>query len=124
MKVYQRMACLIAAIKSCEHIDDWRDKHQEDLDKLVANRLPSGSGWDLGTTVDMTVSTGDKLVLTGSYHHMDENGGYDGWTEHVVTIRPSLQYGITITISGSNRNDIKDYLLDVFDVCMKEEINT
>jgi hypothetical protein len=45
---------------------------------------------------------------------MTEGGMYDGWTEHTVVVTPSLAFGINIRITGRNRNDIKDYLHDVF----------
>jgi len=45
---------------------------------------------------------------------MDEYGGYDGWTEHTITVRPDLIHTIVLGISGRNRNDIKDYLYDVY----------
>ena len=48
------------------------------------------------------------------FHHMDDNGYYDGWTEHVVTVKPSLCFDIEISVSGRNRNGIKEYILDTF----------
>jgi hypothetical protein len=44
---------------------------------------------------------------------MDENGYYDGWTEHRITIRAEFG-GISVNVSGRNRNDIKDYLHEVY----------
>ena len=60
------------------------------------------------------MSTPDKLVFYTSFHHMNDNGFYDGWTEHTVTVRPSLQFGFNMKISGQNRNEIKYHLHDVF----------
>ena len=45
---------------------------------------------------------------------MNENGFYDGWTDHTLTVRPSLVHGIELEISGRNRNDIKEYLHETF----------
>jgi hypothetical protein len=45
---------------------------------------------------------------------MDDGGGYDGWTEHTITVTPSFR-GFDLTISGRDRNDIKDYLHQTFD---------
>lgn len=76
--------------------------------------MPSGSGIDSGTKLDYGRSTPDKLVFTMSFHHMNDSGMYDGWTDHSITVKPSLVYGIEIGISGRNRNDIKDYLGDTY----------
>ena len=84
--------------------DDW-DKRIDTMAKL----LPSGSGIDNGTTIDVQASSDTKLVLGCSYHHMNDAGMYDGWTEHTITIRPTFT-GLDITVSGRNRNDIKEYL--------------
>ena len=83
------------------------------LDWLEKQFLPSGSGFDSGTTIDRDVSCDTKVVLNTSYHHMNENGMYDGWTDHKVTVRPTF-HSPDITISGRNRNDIKDYMQNVF----------
>ena len=53
---------------------------------------------------------------------MDENGFYDGWTSHDIIVRPSLSSDIYIRITGSNRNDFKDYAHDLFDCALNEQI--
>lgn len=82
--------------------------------KVLTDALPSGSGWDDGTTVDLDRSTEDKLVLHGSYHHMNEAGMYDGWTNHTILVTPSFIGDFALRISGRDRNGIKDYLADLF----------
>ena len=97
-------------------IDDgnWFDKHSQALEYIERNLLPSGSGIDSGTTIDLDASHGDKLVLKTSYHHMNDGGYYDGWTEHLIVVRPSLIHTIDIRIGGRDRNEIKDYIHGVF----------
>ena len=51
-----------------------------------------------------------------------ETGMYDGWTEHTVTVRPSLQFGFRLSISGRNRNGIKDYIAEVFGEILNTEV--
>ncbi len=88
------------------------------VDRILAC-LPRGSGIDAGTTV---VSVTDKqIVLTAGYHHMNEGGYYDGWTEHTIRVRPSLMLGMTVTVSGPNRNNIKDYLQELYMRVMEQE---
>ena len=84
--------------------------------------LPSGSGWDCGTKLDYEKSNPDKLVFYGSYHHMNENGMYDGWTEHTIIVTPSLAFGFDVKITGRDRNDIKDYLGEMFQHALSEPV--
>jgi hypothetical protein len=96
----------------------WYAEHARQADRLAKEHLPSGSGFDSGTRIDWDKSTGEKLVFITSFHHMDEFGGYDGWTDHVVTVRPSLVYGLSLTIGGRNRNDIKELIHQAFDAAL------
>lgn len=81
---------------------------------------PSGSGIDAGTKLDDS-STKDKLVFAFGYHHMDEHGYYDGWTEHTAVVKPSMCFGYDLRITGRDRNGIKEYLASVFDHWLNEE---
>lgn len=105
----------LSAYKNCDRSGntEWRVRHTARLAQLAA-RLPSGSGIDAGTTIDVDASTTDRIVLNTSFHHMHEGGMYDGWTDHRIVVRPSFIGTIDIRISGRNRNAIKDYLSDVF----------
>jgi hypothetical protein len=92
---------------------DFKDYYEEQVDSML-ELLPSGSGIDSGVKFDWQRSTKDKLIFTFGFHHMDEHGGYDGWTEHMLVIRPDLQEGFTLTIGGKDRNHIKEYLYQLF----------
>lgn len=124
MKVYQALARRIQARQTCERDGnlDWFLQHTDAAERLVKDCLPSGSGFDNGTALDLSRSTPERLVLHTSYHHMDEGGGYDGWTEHTVTVRPSLAFDFTTTVSGRDRNDIKGYIAETFDHCLSQEV--
>ena len=112
-QVYQEIAALSAAIENCKARGnyEWLARHEERLSWVINQFLPSGSGIDSGTK--LIEASDKKIVLQADFHHMDQNGYYDGWTEHTVVVRPAWQ-GIDIKITGRNRNDIKDYLGDVF----------
>jgi hypothetical protein len=84
--------------------------------------LPSGSGFDNGSTINLKESRPDRLVIDTAFHHMDEHGYYDGWTEHKVIVTPSLQWGYVLRVTGRNRNWIKDYIYEVFDCIKYEEV--
>lgn len=82
------------------------------------NKLPSGSGLDTGVKLDLDRSSAEKLVFDTEFHHLNENGYYDGWTQHTVTVTPSFD-GFNLKISGRDRNGIKDYLYDLFSECFE-----
>ncbi len=116
--LYQQLAALAVAAHNCDKAlnGDWAYKHRAAAGELTKRYLPSGSGFDSGTQIDMSNSSADKLTFRTSFHHMDEAGCYDGWTEHVVTVKPQLlSGGIILHVSGRNRNAIKDYIADTFD---------
>jgi len=114
--VIERLASLIVQNQNCVEAGnkEWEQKTREELNHIEKSVLPSGSGIDAGCTIDRQVSTDKCVVIVTSYHHMNENGMYDGWTQHVVKIRASFLHGMDISFSGPNRNQIKEYLHDVF----------
>ena len=91
----------------------WESIWESRLETELANLLPSGSGFDCGTKLDIEASKPNRLVFITSFHHMDEHGGYDGWTEHKIIVTPSLVYGFELRVTGKDRNDIKDYIAEV-----------
>ena len=113
--IAEQIAHKLVAIENCEKSEnwEWRDRHAQDLVEIVKNG-PSGSGWDCGTSFDRDKSEPNKLVFFGSFHHMDEMGGYDGWTDHTITVRPDFVSKLDIKISGRDRNGIKDDLHQLF----------
>lgn len=121
--IVSELASAIQARENCAKSgnDEWLAKHWDRAEQLVKDWMPSGSGIDNGTTLDPD-STPDRLVFNTSYHHMDEGGGYAGWTEHQVIVTPSLSSGFELRITGKDRNQIKDYLYDVFDAALRQMI--
>jgi len=53
---------------------------------------------------------------------MNENGYYDGWTSHTVTVTPGWN-GPELRITGRDRNQIKDYLYDTFHYALCEQLS-
>lgn len=117
--LYQAIATTLQAIRNCEESgnSEWLQTHNERLDNMVREHMPSGSGFDAGTTLDDD-SKPERLVFATSYHHMDKHGGYSGWTEHKVIVTPSLQFGFNIRVTGRDRNATKDYIADVFNTVL------
>lgn len=117
--LYREISSLVNAVDNCikRGTPEWEIKHSETIEKLIKQFLPSGAGIDNGVRLDGT-SKPEKLVFTFGYHHMNENGMYDGWTDHKCVVRPSLQFGIVIDITGKDRNGVKEYLYQTFEYCL------
>lgn len=94
----------------------WQLRVQQLLDGA-----PSGSGFDSGTVLDYERCTESVLVFSTSFHHMDERGAYDGWTDHRVVARASFVYGFVIHVTGTDRNGIKDHISDTFHAWLSSE---
>jgi len=121
----QELSSLLMAIQNCKDARNeyWLPKHEERLHSLVKAHMPSGSGFDSETVLDKDRSTPNKLIFHTSFHHMDENGYYDGWTHHTVIVRPSLFCHFNVSVSGQNRNEIKDVIGEDFYNALTQEMS-
>lgn len=126
-KVYQKLALLAVARQNCVKSNnaEWQDKHEESIEKIINQYLPSGSGIDSGVKLDLENSNDQKLVFNSSFHAMDENGYYDRWIDFTLTVKPSLSFGFTQDIKGKfgKYQDIKEYLYDTFRESLDQLIN-
>lgn len=122
--LYQVLAGAIGARQNCIETNNvsWHDRHEAVIVALTKDRLPSGSGIDNGVLVDLSTSTSQKIVILFSFHHLNENGFYDGWTEHKLTVKPDLAHGFDTSISGRDKNQIKEYLYDTFNIALMETV--
>lgn len=113
MNIIQHLAIAIPAHQRCmeakhlsAHVPTWEAK----IAHLMSD-APSGSGFDSGT------SLGDceprKITFHTSFHHMNDGGMYDGWTEHAVHVEPEFD-GFSIRVTGRDRNGIKEYISECF----------
>jgi hypothetical protein len=116
--VAQTIASAIQARITCgkRGQTEWQRRHAAAVVWLCAHQMPSGSGFDIGTKIDFDRSTAEKLVFVTAFHHMNETG-YTGWTEHTVTVRPAFS-GFTLTISGRDRNGIKEVIAKFFEAAL------
>jgi hypothetical protein len=118
MLVYQKLAHSFVARENSRQAGKvaWQDHWEDEIESLVQDYLPTGSGIDAGVKFDFEKSSFNRLVLNSSFHIMDENGFYDGWVEFRVVVKPSLAFGINVDVKGKfgNHQDIKDYLGEIF----------
>jgi hypothetical protein len=122
--LYQYIAECLIARENCRESGnvEWFGRWQARLEQLD-KRLPSGSGFDNGSVIVKAESDSHKIIIETSFHHMDENGSYDGWTEHRLIIKPNLAFGFRLIVGGRDRNDIKSYIAEAFDSALREEID-
>jgi hypothetical protein len=134
--LYQHMASAIDAMQRCKadvaainagngpHAsflplrEEWSTRWQDRLDAML-QALPHGSGLDTDWHYDVDKCNAERVTLTTSFHNMNANGYYDGWSDLVITIKPSLIHGITLRITGGNA-DLKDYLYDILTCALCE----
>lgn len=101
---------------------EWEQRHFRDVQTAVENYMPHGSGFDMGVGLDWQKSHAARLVFFTSYHHMDEGGGYDGWSDHAVTIVPLFGGDFDVRVGGRDRNSIKDYIAEMFAEALRTPI--
>lgn len=108
MKVYEALA------QAAERRDD--EKCADIMRGKIYNIMkgaPSGSGIDSGTSFIPGECNKKQLVFFTSYQHVDENGYYDARTYHRVIVTHNL-LGLNIRVTGRNKNNIRDYLSNVY----------
>jgi hypothetical protein len=123
--LYRVLASCIAARKNCAgsqaHVD-WFAKWTDRISKIERELLPRGAGFDSGSEVNLTLSTEERIVIQTSFHHMNESGFYDGWTDHTIVVTGSLLSDFNLRITGRNRNDWKDYAYQTFEYALSRPV--
>lgn len=127
--LYQAMAQTFAAYKGCIDMgnSDYETIHRDKLDMMAREYLPSGSGVDNGTTIDVDRCTLDSMVLRFGWHYMNEDGYYCGWINFVVGITASLRWGFDVQIATTDTDKdeqvdgLLDYLHDLYQNALAEE---
>jgi hypothetical protein len=123
MTRYSVLAQLVDVYNTCVMTSNLesRMKHGEALQEIMKS-APEGSGIDSGTKLDVSESTTKRLLFTFGFHHMDDDGFYTHWTHHTLKVTPDLAYGINLSISGRDRNQIKDQLYEIYGRWLHEEV--
>ena len=123
--MYKAIAIALNARENCikSGNEEWQDKWEERLEGY-GRLLPAGSGFDMGTTINLEKSTRDKIVLKSAFHKMDENGMYDGWVEFRVIIKPDFQFDFNLNFVGNfgKRQELKEYFYSEFEYHLSSTI--
>ena len=121
--LYRHIASIFNALQNCRKSgNEFAKTHESNLSGLIYDFMPHGSGIDHGVTFEESESNSEKLVFSFGYHHMDKNGYYNGWTDHKLIVKASLQFEIDLKITGRDRNQIKEYLYETFSHALNDEI--
>lgn len=96
-----------------QHTDVFRNSTE--VLRALEKHLPSGGGLDKGGTIaeELFLLETRCIVFYTSFHHMNEGGFYDGWTQHKVKVRPDFD-GIRVDVTGRNRNGILDHIAETY----------
>ena len=121
-KLYELLAELV--VTQSTQNDEWAPKSRDKANDLAEHFLPHGCGFDAGTHVDWKRSKVNRIVLYTHFHHINDGGFYDGWTEHSVVVTPSLVYGFETRITGRDRNEIKNYIGEEMELRLRNTIRT
>lgn len=121
----QELASLVVARINCiaSGNTEWKERHEGRILDLVANELPHGSGIDCDLRFDLDKSSGNRLVIHGEYHLMDENGMYDGWAAFKVKASANLALGLVVEVTGQgfghNQDSYMDDIAERFRLCLE-----
>jgi hypothetical protein len=125
MKLYKRIAGLLNARNNCIISEnyEWQEKHEIELEK-IDNLLPSGSRIDSGSNIVLDNYKDNMFYISSGYHVMNENGMYVEWINFHIKVTASLQFDFELNIKGNfgKYQDIKDYLYDVYNDSLNEEV--
>lgn len=118
--VYQVLAGLQYAITNCRKSGnkEWEDRHHTRFDKLAVKYIARNTAGDFSCDPQI----GFDILKFGVEIQHFKDGVYSERTQHTVTVRPSLAYGFTITVSGRNVNDIKDAIVEMFDSALRQPV--
>lgn len=123
MKLYQYIARNLETWVESDHTGH-SEAARERAKKAVKELMPSGSGIDNGTKLNLVKSTGDKLVFDVGFHHMNDAGYYIRWTHHQVVVKPSLAHEFDLKLTGRDFNGIKEYLGDIYHEALAQEVSS
>ena len=99
----------------------FKANRQAIVEHIVANLLPSGSGFDNGVRLRED-STGEKLIFEVGYHPLNENGYYEAWQTTIVKALPSLISGVRFEATkGCMTRENRDYVLETLSLCLMQK---
>jgi hypothetical protein len=110
LPLYQHIARTLA----WKPTDSFRSERERRLVELQ-QQLPYGSGIDAGCEIVDEYCPRKGFKVTFGYHKMNEDGYYCGWVYLTARVRPCLENGFDLKITGAGRDPyLREYLHELF----------
>lgn len=128
MPLYLAFAHTLTALERVtDNTNIWHQRRLDVLDELLA-LMPHGSGFDVEVKLARPDDDrfDDRMAFYGSYHKMDEHGGYDGWVDYEIIVTPSFIGGFDMhlkTDSDEDHDEHGDFIQDTFADALRQEVN-
>jgi len=127
MPLYRALAEAMQSLRNCEASKPtspsggWATRWANVVRELVSS-LPHGSGFDSDPRISLQQSKPDRIVIDGSFHKMDSNGYYCGWSDFRVTVKPTFD-GIDVDARGAGSTDLNDYIAETYRHALCEHVD-
>lgn len=121
--VIQRLAVLADRVNNLQQIshESLCDAENE-LDEFVRTYLPSGNGFDRGTSIKSY--SNNEIILEAPYHLMNDNGVYVGWIDFIIEVKARfIDIKLTVTPDVKDEYYVTDYVADTMYDAMMTEID-
>jgi len=105
-----------------------REELQSEIKWVLNGMLPHGSGIDADWIISFK-NKSNKIYISNSYHHMNEDGYYDGWSDFTVIINLLGNEYFKLVFNGTEsqrlakKYDIRDYLESYLSECLEDYMN-
>jgi hypothetical protein len=98
--LYKLLAAAVSARQNCiesgNHL--WHRQWNKRVRQML-KLLPHGSGFNVHPSIMFRQwRDGGRLVICASYQHMDDHGGYIGWSSHDIEIVPDLVFNFDLSV--------------------------
>jgi len=124
MKIYQELS---RKMKLVNH-PKYGNKTIEEIETIMEEYLPNGSGFNVGCELDFERSSSNKLIIKAPYQCMDENGFYDIWIYPEIIVTPSLSLEFDLKINwkgykGKYKSLLNESFCEEFCYALNKEID-
>ena len=129
MRVFEKIGELMIGLKRITN-PSYYDSVVKNVEGLISKHFPHGSGFDSKPEFSFDLSAYNKWIIFQSYHHMNDNGYYCGWSHFKIIVTPCFVGGFEIKIIAkhssrecSKRFNNDDYFYEVYYECLNKFID-
>ena len=122
MKLCKAIAESSDIVRSRATAESVRERHNDVLDFIEKELLPSGSGFDSGTKINREKTTDTRIVLDTAVHPLTDAGYYTAWKHFSIIVSASHLFGFTVKSSKKLPWNIREWVLDTFNEVLDTEV--